>query len=156
LFGLDVSAHRTNLLWLPAVMVTVLLRRPRALARWRTWTVVALGLTLGLSLQLAYIPLSRQEPFLDLCEPSSLAALSRYERLDSLGGGFLVDVWPRRADPVRVQLADWLRFLWINLGPHAPERVIVLSLALAGFVALARRSRRLALALGLCFFAAGL
>jgi len=156
LFGIDVSVHRTNQLWLPAALATIALRRPRLARSWRAWTTALAGFALGVSLQLVYLPLARHEPFLDTSGIDSLAGLWRYERMDAIGGGFLVDVWPRRADWLQVQLADWLRFVWRDLGPVTPVRLTSLALTLAGVATAARREPRRTLGVVVCFLTAGL
>ncbi len=156
LLGLDVSVHRANLVLVTAVVLGALLGRPRVLARPRFLAAVAAAFVVGVSLQLLYIPLSLREPFLDTTAPNSLGALWGYERLDIVGGGFLMDVWPRRADFVRVQLGDLAHFARANLGGGAWGWPVGATWVLMGWVALVRRSWRLALALAGFALAAGL
>ena len=156
LLGLDVSVHRTNLVLAPALAAGLLLRRPRALASPRFLASLAGAFVLGAATQLLYIPISRSEPFLDVTSPDSLPALWGYLRMDPIGGGFLVDLWPRRADVVHVQLADVGRFVRANVGGGAWAWAVGVTLALVGLGAVARRSRRLALALLGFVLAAGL
>lgn len=156
LFGLDVSVHRTNALWLPVAIAGIVARRGIPMIRMRVLATMVAGFTVGLSVQLLYLVLSRREPFLDLYQPRTLAALAGFVRLDPIGGGFLVELWPRRADLVHVQLADWAGFLWRNLAPRAWAGALWSALAVLGFAALWRRERRLALVLGLAFAVAGI
>lgn len=155
LFGLDWSAHRANVLLVPAVIAGVLLRRPRAPLNPRFLAATAGALLAGLAFQLLSIPLSRREPFLGGSTLDSLAALWRFERMDDLGGGFLVNLWPRRGDFFHVQLADLGAFARANLG--APWAWIAgAALALAGLAVLTRRSPRLGIAWILLALATGL
>ena len=155
LFGLDWSVHRANVLLAPALIAGVLLRRPRTVRNPRFLAATAGAFAGGLALQILYVPLSRREPFLDVSTPNSLAALWSFERMDMLGGGFLVNVWPRRADFVHVQLADLGNFARANLG--APWAWIGgAALAVAGLAVLAARKPRLGIAWGLFALATGL
>lgn len=155
LFGLDFSVHRANVLLVPAVITGVLLRRPRVAVSPRFLGATAGAFLLGAAFQLLYIPLSLREPFLDISVPSSLESLWHFERMDVVGGGFLVDVWPRRADFLHVQLADLGHFIRANFG--APWAWIAgAALAVAGFAVLVRRAPRLGIAWILLALATGL
>jgi hypothetical protein len=156
IMGLDVSVHRTNQMLLPAAITGVLLRRPRLLLRPQAYAIAALAYVTGVASQLGYLALSARRPFLDMAEMRSLGDVWHFIRLDALGGGFLVDLWPRRADPWRVQLADWLAFLWRSMGATSATRGAALALACAGLVRLARLSRRKTLYLLASFLSAGL
>jgi len=146
LFGLDLSVHRANVLLIPAVVAGVLLRRPGAALNPRFVGGCAAAFVAGASLQLLYIALSLREPFLDISVPDSLAKLGSFERMDVLGGGFLVDVWPRRADFLHVQLGDLASFARANLGAGSWGWLAGAALSVAGLLVLARRSPRLAVA----------
>ncbi len=156
LFGLDVSVHRTNLVWLPGAFVAVALRRPRALRRPATWAALAGGLVVGAATQLFYLVLARREPFYDFVDVRTLSGLWHYERLDIVGGGFLLNVWPRRGEFWHVQLGDWLGYFWRDVGGLTLTRAVALALVLAGLMAGLRHQPRRTLALLACFLFAGL
>ena len=154
--GLDVSVHRTNQLLAPAVLAGVLLRRPGIFRRPRALVALALAYVAGVSTQLGYLVLSSRHPFLNTANMRSLPDLGRYVRLDPIGGGFLVSLWPRRADFLHVQLADWLAVLWRSMGASEVTRWVAVGLALVGVVDLGRRSPRLMTTLVAFFLSAGL
>jgi hypothetical protein len=156
LLGLDVSVHRTNLLLAPGLVAWVALRRPGALARPRPWIAAPAGLALGLAFHLLLIPLSRRDPAFDIAQPSDLARWWDYVSMGMRGGGFLVNLFPRRADFVHVQLGDYAHYLLAGLVPAGRARAfgLISALLLAiGLGAMLRRdARRTAglLALYLC------
>jgi hypothetical protein len=143
LLGLDFSVHRTNLLLFPGLLFW-LVQRPR---RVRLDVIVG-GFALGLAFQLLLIPMSRRDPWFDLGYTKDLGSLWSYVRLDMTGGNFLINAWPRRADLVHVQLADYGMFLWSNVGP------VALGLALAGFIAAFRAAPQRTLGLTILFLCA--
>jgi len=159
LVGLDVSVHRTNLLLVPGLLVWVALRRPRVLVRARPWGAALAGLALGLGFHLLLIPLSRRDPWLDLGEPRDLARWWDYVSLRMHGGGFLVDLFPRRADLVNVQLADYAHYLRLGLMP--PGRwgalgPVTATLLALGVLAMLWRTPRRALGLLALYLCASL
>lgn len=159
LLGLDFSVHRTNALLLPAVLLWVTLRRPRAWSRPGTWGVIGAGLALGLGFHLLLIPLSLRDPALDLGEPRDLARFWSYVSLQLHGGGFLFRILPRTADLLHVQLADYLQFLRRNLMPAAPWpplTILPALLVLLGWIVALRTATRRALGLLACYLCASL
>ncbi|HVP14750.1 MAG TPA: DUF2723 domain-containing protein [Terriglobales bacterium] len=156
LVGSDLSVHRTNLLLAPGLLAWVALRRPGVLARPRPWIASLAGLALGLAFHLLLIPLSRRDPPFDIGEPRDLARWWDYVSLNMHGGGFLVNLFPRRADLFRVQLADYAHYLRLGLAPGGPGAALGLAsallLAIGLLVMLRRDPRRTAglLALYLC------
>ncbi len=147
LFGLDFSVHRTNALFLPAALAWVALRRPRAWLDLRSWGALAGGLAVGLAFHLLLIPLSARDPALNIGEPRDLARLWSYVSLEQYGGGFLVRMFPRSADFLGVQLADYLGFLRANLLPAWPWLPLPALLAALGWVATLRDAPRRGLGL---------
>ena len=120
LLGLDFSVHRTNSLLLPAALVWVALRRGGASLRPPVLGAVGFGLAAGLAFQLLLIPIASRNPAFNQGEPSSLARLWSYVSISDKGGGFLIDLFPRRADFVHVQLGDYAGFLRRNLTVPLP------------------------------------
>ena len=153
LLGLDFSVHRTNALLLPAVLLWIVLRRPRAWFRLSTWTASGAGLVIGLGFHLLLIPLALRDPPFDLGEPRDLARFWSYVSLQMHGGGFLFNILPRNADFARVQLKDYAQFVRQNLAPAAlwpPLALLPGLLVLGGWiVALGVATRR---SLGLLAF----
>ena len=144
LFGLDFSVHRTNLLLLPAALIWISLGRPSLWRRPGPWAAVLTGLTLGLAFQLVLIPLARRDPLFNIDDPRDLSSLWSYVAMDRVGGGFLIQLFPRNADFVGVQLVDYARFLKSNLWPALPgrARALPILLGLLGWVAALRLAPR--------------
>jgi hypothetical protein len=160
LFGLDFSVHRTNMLLLPGVIVWALLRRPSVFAQLRHWAAAAAGLVLGLSVHLLLLPIARSNPPLNFNDPSTLSRLWDYVSLRQYGGGFLVDLFPRKGDFWSVQVADYVsgfRASFATLdGALGPLGLIPLLLGLFGLVALWRSRARLAVGVLVLFLLASL
>lgn len=140
LIGIDFSVHRTNALMVPGIALWVLMRAPRVAVQPRAWLAAVIGFVSGLSVQLLVIPIARHtsSPMVML-EPNTWARFWDYISLAQVGGGFLVDIWPRKAPLVSTQLLDLARAVremgWL-----------MLVAAIAGVRALWQRDRRLALA----------
>lgn len=158
LFGLDVSVHRTNALLLPALVIWVLLGHPRTVLSLKAWLAGAGGFAVGLAFHLVLIPMAAADPFLNIWEPDTLERWWGYVSLKMMGGGFLFDVYPRKADFWNVQVMDWLRaFTRTFATPGGPLGVlgsIPLLLGMWGAVVMFRRSWRLGLGLVVLFLAA--
>jgi hypothetical protein len=157
LFGLDFSVHRTNALLLPGLFVWILVRRPRTLRDPQAWLGGAAGMAAGLAVHLLIIPIAAStDSILNLWEPSTWTGFWDYVSLQGLGGGFLVDFFPRNAPFWSVQVADLVRVMGANFvrwnGPLGPLGILP---ALGGIVGLAhlwRRNRRLGTAFALVLF----
>ncbi len=151
LFGLDFSVHRTNLLLFPGLVVWILLLNPRSLLRVRSWLAGTIGLVMGLSFQLLIIPLARLHPAISINDPVNWQRFYEYVSLKQFGGGWLVNLFPRKAEFWSVQVGDYLRSLSNNFvfsdGPLGPVGFLPVFLALAGIFVLWRRSWKI----GLCF-----
>ncbi|MBL8961203.1 MAG: DUF2723 domain-containing protein, partial [Gemmatimonadetes bacterium] len=152
LFGLDLSVHRTNALLLPSALAWILIRQPSTLARARSWIAGTAGLVAGLAVHLLVIPLARYtSSSLNMYEPTTWRTFWDYLSLESRGGGFLVKLWPRNANLLGVQVADFVQVFGDNLA-HASSSLGVLGwlplvAALTGWVVLRARAQRLAVAL---------
>ncbi|MEP6833859.1 MAG: DUF2723 domain-containing protein [Gemmatimonas sp.] len=152
LFGLDFSVHRTNLLLIPAALVFVLIRSPRAMINGRNLVGSAVGLLAGLSVQLLIIPIARNTSSeLNFGNPRDFTRFLNYESLSQSGGSFFVKIFPRNADVWHVQVADFLRTLGDNAlhwsGNSRAAGVLPAIAAVIGLIAIARRSMRFAIAL---------
>jgi hypothetical protein len=159
LLGLDFSVHRTNVLLLPAILAWLTLRRPGGWLKPARWGALIGGLALGLAFHLLLIPIARRHPWFDIGEPRDLARFWDYVSLKMMGGGFLVRLWPRSADFVTVQLADYGAFLEANLAPAGgwpPASLLAAALILLGWVACFRSDSRRALGLLVFYLCASL
>ena len=148
LFGLDFCVHRTNALLLPGVLAWIVLRHPRTLGDKVAWATGAAGMAVGLTAQLAIIPIAATtDSVLNMGDASNLARFWDYVSLEMLGGGFLVDFFPRKAPFWSVQVADLLRVLGANFfswnGPLGPLGLLPALGGMVGLVFLWRRNRRL-------------
>jgi len=148
-FGLDFSVHRTNALLIPSAVVWVLIRAPRTFRTLRPIAAAVIGLTIGLSVQLAVLPIAAHSRSpLDFAFPdSTLAGLWDYVSLKMHGGGFLFTLFPRKASFWHVQTMDFLRVLAGNF-LHSQRGPWVFALlpgaaALLGLAWLWRRNARL-------------
>jgi hypothetical protein len=158
LFGLDFSVHRTNLLLLPAALVWVTLGRPSLGRRAAPWTAAVAGLALGLAFQLLTIPIARRDPLFNIDDPRDLRSLWSYISLDRVGGGFLIQLFPRKADFFRVQLGDYVGVMRRNLWPtvSSPVGALPLLLGLFGWFSALRGTPRRALGMLVFFVCASL
>jgi hypothetical protein len=157
LFGLDFSVHRTNALLLPAALAWILIRYPRALRYPRCWLGGAAGLAAGLSVQLLIIPIAAAtDSILNMGDASNLTRFWDYVSLKMMGGGFLVDFFPRRAPFWSVQVGDLIRAMGSNFfrwnGPLGLLGMLPALLGLGGLAHLWRRSRRLGTAFAAVLF----
>ncbi len=153
LFGLDYSVHRTNALLLPGALAWILIRRPQTLRAARAWLAGAGGLVAGAAVQLLVIPMAAAHPALNIGDPSTWPRFLSYESLAQFGGApFLVQFYPRHAALWSVQTMDFFRafkasFLWLS-GPWGILGFLPTLLGIVGWLAVWRRERRLAVALG--------
>jgi hypothetical protein len=160
LFGLDFSVHRTNLLLLPGMLVWVLLRHPQTCLSTRSWRYGITGFAIGLSIHLLIIPLAARNPAMSMCDPSSWPKFWDYVTLKQYGGGWLINLWPRKASFFSVQMADYLRMFRDNFcslgGKTGLLGALPMILGLVGLWSLWRRSHRLALGMIVLFVLASL
>ena len=148
LFGLDFSVHRTNSLLIPSAVAWILIREPRTALRSKSWLAGAVGLAVGLCVQLLVMPIAivTRSP-LNMYEPTNWSRFWDYVSLAQVGGGFLVRVWPRNASLWSFQVMDILSAMRDNfLSASGPLGVLGLAPGLAAAVALIalwRSNRRL-------------
>ena len=151
LIGLDFSVHRTNALLVPGLVAWILVRQPRTAIRPQAWIASVAGLVAGLAVHLLHMPISASTHSpLNMFEPSTWSRFWDYVTLAQRGGGFLVELWPRKSAVWSNQIADFLHILrdnFLNVSPPARLLGVLPALgALLGIVMLWRRHRRLALA----------
>jgi hypothetical protein len=158
LFGLDFSVHRTNLLILPGLLVWFLLFNPRILLSFKHWLFGAVGLIAGLSLHLLLIPIAAANPIMNANDPSSLSRLWDYVSLKQYGGDWLINIFPRKAPFIGVQVADYLRIFGNNfiVGAWPVVRYLPLAVGLTGLIILFKRKWRVAIGLVAIFLCASL
>jgi hypothetical protein len=113
---LDFSVHRTNALLVPAALVWILIRSPASTDRLRDGAVAIAGMALGLAFHLLLIPMAARLPSYMAEDPGSWAGFWSYVSMERVGGGFLVNLFPRRAPFFSAQVADYFSFLARNLG----------------------------------------
>jgi len=157
LFGLDFSVHRTNALLLPGVLAWILLRHPRTLRDAKSWLGGAGGLMAGLAVQLLTIPIAGfTESILNIGDASNSTRFWDYVSLQMLGGGFLVEFFPRKGPFWSVQVADLVRVMGANFfrwnGPLGPLGALPALVGITGLAHLWRRNRRLGTAFVLVLF----
>jgi hypothetical protein len=153
LFGLDFSVHRTNALLFPAAFAWILLRRPRTLLDPGAWGGGGGGLVAGLAVQLLVMPIAAStDSVLNIGDARSWTRLWDYVSLQQLGGGFLVQFFPRNAAFFSEQVGDLVRVLGANFfrwdGPLGPLRMLPALVGVFGLAHLWRRDRRLGTAFG--------
>jgi hypothetical protein len=151
LFGLDFSVHRTNALLIPSAVAWILVRHPRTSRRLTAWLAATGGLIAGLSVQLLVMPIAATtDSPVNMYDPSTWRRFWDYVSLAQVGGGFLVQVWPRNASVWSVQIADLLSTLgdaFVHIdGPLAVLGLIPGLAAIGALVTLWRRDRRLGIA----------
>jgi hypothetical protein len=151
LFGLDFSVHRTNALLIPGVIAWIAIRRPRTLRHARSIVASGAGLAAGLAVQLLVIPISRNTSSpINFYQPDTWGRFWSYVSLENAGGGFLVDLWPRKSEFWSVQVMDLIRIFDDNFLHWSTNAsllgILPAMMAVVGFVSLFRRARSLATA----------
>ena len=151
LFGLDFSVHRTNALLIPGALVWILIRDPAVIRRRVSWVWGVGSFVAGLAVNLLLIPIAAftRSPF-NWWEPSNWPRYWDYVSLKTFGGGFLLDLFPRKSHIWSVQAADLLRILRDNFFPRTGSMgvlgVLPALAAVLGLAMLWRNNRRLAAA----------
>jgi hypothetical protein len=144
LFGLDFSVHRTNLLLLPGVFIWMLLCYPKIFLRIKNWISGGIGLALGLSFHLLIIPMAARNPALNASDPSNWSRFYYYISLEQYGGSWLVNMWPRSADFLDIQLMNyWSVFTDNFLSFGGALAFVPLLLFIVGIVSLASKDWKL-------------
>jgi len=137
LFGLDLSVHRTNALLGPALIIWMLLRRPRAFLSPSIWLAGIFGLALGSAAQLIQIPMAAAGPYINAGDPATFDRLWNYVALKQLGTGWLT-LFPRNAPFWDVQMADYLQAFGASFfSSNGPLSIIGLVPGLLGLFGLA-------------------
>ncbi len=157
LIGLDFSVHRTNAVLIPGIIIWILLRHPKTVIRIRSWLAGLTGLVVGLSVNLMLIPMATHDPYLNSGDPGTLSRYWDYVTLKQAGGGFLMDLFPRKSALWGVQVLDYLTAFQHNLltvdGGLSVLGLLGALLGVFGLVMLFRRTWRLGLGLTLLLVA---
>jgi len=158
LFGLDFSVHRTNSLLLPGALVWIGLRNLGTYRSLRTWACIFGGLAAGLALHFVLILMAARGPFLNFGDPSTLRGFWHYVSLQQYGGGFLFDIFHRKAGFFNVQVMQYLRIFAANFAVASNWWVTLLPVlfGLFGCVRHFIKDRRQALGLLALFLMASL
>ncbi len=114
LLGLDFCVHRTNILLLPGVFLWIGLRKVEVFKSYKTWLVLIIGFLIGFSFQLILIPMALRNPFLNFGNPNTISRFWDYVTLKSYGGGWLINLLPRKAPFFKVQIMDYLKMFISN------------------------------------------
>jgi hypothetical protein len=149
LFGLDFSIHRTNLLMLPCILLWLALFKPLGFITPKYYIFGIGGLTLGLTMQIINIPLASAQPFLNANNPDNFSRFWDYITLKQYGGGWLINMFPRKAPFWTIQVRDYGSDFAANYFNSAmrPIGFLPLILGLFGLYALYRKSWRIAVGL---------
>jgi hypothetical protein len=153
LFGLDFSVHRTNLLMLPALLIWILIFKPKAFISIKHWVAGIVGLAVGLSVQLLTIPIAAAQPVINMNNPNSPSRFWDYITLKQYGGGWLINIFPRKAPFLSVQIADYFKVFGANFANSnwAYLGFLPLIIGLTGLALLFKRNWKLALGLTVLF-----
>jgi hypothetical protein len=153
LFGLDFSVHRTNLLMLPCILLWLALFNPRGFTALKYYIYGAAGLIIGLAVQLLIIPMAAGHPFLNANNPNNLSRFWDYITLKQYGGGWLINMFPRKAPFLATQVGDYIGDFASNFANSAfpPIGYLPLLLGIIGLYFLIRKSWKLGLALAVMF-----
>jgi hypothetical protein len=147
LFGLDFSVHRTNALLIPGALAWIAVRRPDTFRRVHTYTAGVGGMAVGHAFHLLLIPIARTSVSPLWNKPKTLSAFWDYVSLEQLGGGFLLQLLPRKSAVWSVQVWDLARMVRDNFLHWDQTSVLLGVLAAAAFVSgivvMWRRERRL-------------
>lgn len=151
LFGLDFSIHRTNALLIPGFICIIFLKDIKIFLKLKFWLLGATGLIAGLAFHLLKIPIASSEPIINFNNPDNFSRFYDYVSLKQYGGGFLTDVFTRKADIFSVQTYDYFKSLTDNFialdSPLSIISLFTLLIALAGLYFLFKANRKTALML---------
>ena len=158
LFGLDFSIHRTNLLMLPALFIWVWIFNPKAFLSIKNWMSGIIGLVIGFALQLLIMPIAAGQPFMNFNDPSSWSRFWDYLALKQYGGGWLINIFPRKAPFLSVQVADYIKIFGDNFANNnlMYAGFLPVIVGLTGLVILFKRNWRMGLGLIALFLFASL
>jgi hypothetical protein len=150
LLGVDFSVHRTNAVLLPGILAIMLIRNPKTFLNYKSYLAAISGIILGLSIQLLYIPMSLNDPPLNLGGTNSLSRWWEFISLQQYGGGFLVDIFIRKGPLWTYQIPYYFEGFASNFFYFSHSTIILgfvpTLLGLAGVGYLFKTDRRFATA----------
>jgi hypothetical protein len=151
LLGIDFSVHRTNAVLVPGILIIILIRNPRIFLSYKSYLAAIGGIILGFSIQLLYIPMSLNDPSLNLGETNSFSMWWNFISLKQYGGNFLMEIFVRKGPFWTYQVPYYFsgfanNFLYFN------HNTVILGffpalLGLIGIIYLFKTYRRIAIAL---------
>ncbi len=126
-FGLDLSIHRSNLLFVPGFVLLVLVRKPRLILSGRLWIGGIMLFGLGLSLQLTNMFRAQLDPRINFTDPDNLGKLWDYLALKERGiSVFGADLLQRKGPLWATQIKhEYLRYLGWNFAGFDPENMTI-------------------------------
>ncbi len=150
LLGIDFSVHRTNAVLLPGILAIMLIRNPKTFLNYKSYLSAISGIILGLSVQLLYIPMSLNDPLLNMGETNNLSRWWEFISLQQYGGGFLMDIFIRKGPLWTYQIPYYFKgfannFFYFNHSTIILGFVPTL-LGLAGIAYLFKTDRQFAIA----------
>ncbi len=108
LIGLDFSIHRTNALLVPGFICMIMLKDMKLFLKFKFWLYGCTGLIVGLAVHLLRMPMALAKPIINMNNPDNFSRFYDYVSLKQYGGGFLTDVFTRKAPIFSVQTMDYL------------------------------------------------
>ena len=96
LLGVDFSVHRTNSVLIPGIILMMLIRNYKFILNPKSYLAAFSGIIIGLSLQLLYIPMSLNDPIMNLGATNDLQSWWNFISLKQYGGSFLLDIIVRK------------------------------------------------------------
>jgi len=114
--GLDLSVHRSNLLFAPFFVLLILIRRPRAYLDWRLWLGGILVFFIGMSMQLGLMFRAQLNPEINFGNPDTLRGFWDYFNLRQFDISiFGLDLFQRKGPFWSYQVKEmYLRYIGWN------------------------------------------
>ncbi len=151
LIGLDFSIHRTNALLVPGFIGIIFLKDIKLFLKLKFWLYGIVGLFAGLAVHLLKIPMASTNPIVNFNNPNTLSRFYDYVSLKQYGGGFLTNVFTRKAPVFSVQTMDYIDSFYNNfISIDSPLTIVSVCtglIALVGIYFLFKANKKTALML---------